>query len=249
MNTVKNPPLRVHICPVGYDLERVVEPIIRMKADKAYLVTYDQSDNATSFIKQIKTSLKEYKHIKIEDSYIDIWDVYQCMGQFHNIIEREKGNHIFINLSTGTKIASIAGMLSCMLWKAEPYYVKIEYPIIDKPIGPQIVSEIQSLPTYSINKPSQKYLNVLKIIKKNSGRMRKSKIISELADLGIIKQQEDHEGHFSEPAKHSQLRTILDPMENEWNYVSITNRGKKSEVSITEQGENALKIFASSEST
>lgn len=43
--------------------------------------------------------------------------------------------------------------------------------------------------------------------------------------------------------KHSQLRAILDPMETKWKFVEIESSVGRSDVSITENGKTALKIF------
>ena len=52
---------------------------------------------------------------------------------------------------------------------------------------------------------------------------------------------------FSEHAKHSQLRTILDPMERTWKFIEIEGKGKRSRVKMTAQGSFALKMFGESE--
>ena len=62
---------------------------------------------------------------------------------------------------------------------------------------------------------------------------------------------------FSEHAKHSQLRTILDPMDDKnashtgpdgrWKFIEIDGKGKRSRVKMTAQGSFALKMFGESE--
>jgi predicted transcriptional regulator len=50
------------------------------------------------------------------------------------------------------------------------------------------------------------------------------------------------------PAKEptlSRLRAILDPLEKHWQFIEVRSRGRKSEVSLTEQGKTALRIFGS----
>ena len=50
-------------------------------------------------------------------------------------------------------------------------------------------------------------------------------------------------------APHSRLRAILDPLEKHWHFVEIRSKGRKSEVSLTEQGTSALKIFGAGTTT
>ena len=103
--------LRVHVSPVGYQSLRISEPLIKMRADKVYLITYS-SDNKTAkeyYNKILKELLQKYKHIKVEEVTINIWDLFECLEKFREIIKSEKGNHVYINVSTGTKITAIAG--------------------------------------------------------------------------------------------------------------------------------------------
>lgn len=237
--------LRVHIAPVGFEFKRVTEPLVRRQADKVYLVAYGQDDKAQRYMAMIKKELKEnYSHIIVKEVYIDIWDLYECIQKFKDIIADEAGNHIYINVSTGTKITAIAGMLSCMLYKAEPYYAKVYFP--DQPqttIPSEQVDDPETLPVYDINKPDPTFVVVLDLLEKSGGKMRKSKIIEKLEEKGIIRQKDETKVDFTKTAKHSQLRAILDPMEYDWNYITVDAKGRRSEVSITEQGRNARKIF------
>jgi hypothetical protein len=58
----------------------------------------------------------------------DIWDLFECLKCYKAIMQREgKTANIYINVSTGSKIASIAGTLACMIWKGTPYYTHIDY--------------------------------------------------------------------------------------------------------------------------
>lgn len=237
--------LRVHIAPIGFEFHRVTEPLIRMQADKVYLVTTAEDDNAAKFFSQIKNELKQnYTHIKVEEVFLDIWDLYDCLEKFREIILNEKGNHIYLNVSTGTKITAMAGMLSCMMWNAFPYYAPVRYPSAKEiKIPTEQVLDPEILETYDIRKPTNEEMLVLSLIQSSGGTMRKSKLIEKLEEEKIIKIRDENVTQLTDAAKHSQLRAILDPMENRWNFVSVESSGRRSEVSITEKGKTALKIF------
>lgn len=240
--------LRVHIAPVGYEFLRVTEPLIRMQADKVYLVTYQADDNAAKFYSQIKKELaQKYKHIKVEEIFVDIWNLDDCIEKFREIILQEKGNHVYINVSTGTKITAIAGMISSMLWNiVTPYYAPVRYPTtkhMDLPTEQVLDSEI--LPVYDIMKPTKNEMLILSLLNTDGGKMRKSHLIEKLEAEKIIKIRDEHITHLSDAAKHSQLRSILDHMEKTWKFVTVESSGRRSEVSITEQGQTALRIFGS----
>lgn len=238
--------LRVHIAPVGFQFQRVTDPLIKMQADKVYLISYDRDDRAAKFFKQIvKHLLGNYEHIKLEEVFLDIWDLYACIEKFREIVLRERGNHVYINVSTGTKITAIAGMLACMLWGATPYYARVSYPSTNEPdpLQTEHVSDRDILPTYDINKPKAEFMLVLSLIKQSRGQIRKAQLIQELESLDVIHPRDESRKEFTEGAKHSQLRAILNPMENEWKYVRVESSGRRSDVFLTEQGDAALRIF------
>jgi CRISPR/Cas system-associated protein Csm6 len=63
---------------------------------------------------------------------MNIWDLFDCLQTCKKIIREEeeqdgKNIHIYINVSTGSKVSSIAGTLACMIWKGTPYYAHIDY--------------------------------------------------------------------------------------------------------------------------
>jgi hypothetical protein len=217
-----------------------------MQADKVYLVSFSEDDDASKFFVQINKELaQKYRHIKVEEVFIDIWDLYACIEKFREIILTEKGNHVYMNVSTGTKITAMAGMLACMLWGATPYYARVSYPS-PKPaidLHTEHVEEPDILPVYDINKPRPEFMLVLSIIEQNGGHVRKARLIEKLEELSVISIRDERKTELSEAAKHSQLRAILDPMGSEWKYVTVEARGRRSEVTITEQGRAALKIF------
>ena len=240
-------PLRVHIAPIGFEFRRVTVPLIHMRADKVYLVKYKNGDEAANFYGQIEGELgQKYKHIQTEDVQLDIWDLYECIGKFREIMLQEKENHVYVNVSTGTKITAIAGMLSCMLWNAQPYYAPVSYEGRKRIVEvSELVSDPVTFPAYGIHKPKPESMLILDLLRRHDGTMEKRRIIKELEAVGIIKKATDGEDDLSASAKHSKLRSLLDPMIRDWSLVSVRGSGRKSEVSIEPQGETALKIFGS----
>ncbi len=133
-------------------------------------------------------------------------------------------------------------MLACMLWKGTPYYAKLNY----EEGGPSVsaekrkVTDTEFLPVYQINMPAPESLQVLSIIRGRGDKMSKKQLIEELQQLKIIPM---HEPAQSKSAPHSRLRAILDPLESHWHFVEVKARGRRSTVSLTEQGKSALRIF------
>lgn len=239
--------MRIHIAPVGYEVRRVTEPLIAMHADAVYLVrhTHD-NDAAVRFLQEIQAELrKKYRHIQVKEVRRDLWDLYDCIECFRGIMQ-EGDNQVYVNVSTGTKITAMAGMLSCMAWGASPYYAPVSYP--DKIVGKHTehVMEPEALPTYGINRPRVEFMQILDILESGGGSARKSRLIDALEGSGVIKSRIDGGAEMSASAKHGQLRSLLDPMEKDWGFVSVKSSGSRSEVSVTGQGRKALKIFGKS---
>ncbi len=233
--------LRVHIAAVDHHIERIVEPMIRLRADKAYLLAFGENDSATEFLKKTKTILKK-NHITIQVEYVDLWDLMACVGKARDIIHDEKENQVFFNVSAGTKICAISFMLACMLWDCEPYYAKTEYNEIkiSKKIIPEKINDVIAIPTYKMITPKPEFLQVLKILKNNDNKIKKKHLIDQLKKLELIFPMGG--ASLSKPAEHGQLRTILEPM-MKMGYVDVENIGRNSFVSVTKQGENTLEIF------
>ena len=215
--------------------------MIRLRADKAYLLAFTEKDAASEYLQKTKTILKNH-HIPVKVIYVDIWDLMACLENLRELIQSEKENQIFFNVSTGTKITAISSMLACMLWNCEPYYAKTEYNEIktSKKIVSEKIQDVVSIPTYKMITPKPEFLQLLKILQENNDKMKKKYLIAELKKLELIYPMWSQ--NLSKPAEHGQLKTILDPM-IKLEYVNVETIGRNSFVSITEQGKNTLNIF------
>lgn len=233
--------LRVHIGTVDHHIKRITEPMIQLRADKAYLLAFSEKNSATDYLKKTITILKNHK-IPVKVVYVDIWNLMECLEKMREIIQEERKNQIFFNVSTGTKISSISSMLACMLWNCEPYYAKTDYAEIKttKKVIPEQVLDIVSIPTYKMITPKSEFLQLLNILQNNNGKMKKKNLIEELKKLEFIYPMGSKA--LSKPAEHGQLKTILDPM-IKLEYVVVESVGRNSYVSITEHGKNTLVIF------
>jgi hypothetical protein len=247
------PELRIHIVTVGFQIRRITEPLIRERADKVYLITRAHEDKATAYLDKVMKILRKEKYLQVEKRAMDIWNLFDCLQTYKKIIneEEEKGGknaHIYINVSTGSKVSSIAGTLACMIWKGTPYYAHIEYndkkdPADDLP--DEDVTIIDEIPVYSINKPKSESLVVLKILDsikeaRKLKMMKKGRLIEELEETGII------DKNLSIGAKHSKLKGLLNSISiagSDNPLVEVEYKGKQSNVILTTQGESTLKIF------
>ena len=217
--------------------------MLSKKADKVYFIRHKEDEESTYY--NFIISKIQDKGIEMYQEFVDIWDLFECIQKFREIISQNSGNHFYINLSTGSKITAIAGMLTSMpIPDVEPYYVHIKYAPqkTKEPIKEDVIKSSSELPVFGINQPPKEHLAALGLLSEHKD-MKKARLIEELENQGIIEQKDMEKQYFSEHAKHSQLRTILDPMERTWKFIEIEGKGKKSRVRITRQGGFALKMF------
>jgi hypothetical protein len=153
--------------------------IVYLMADKVYLFSRSKDDSASDRMKQVQKALEKHSHIEVHDVYVNIWGLFICLEKFREVFDSENksNNHLYVNVSTGSKIISIAGMIACMLWKETPYYAKLNY----EDGGPSVsidkhkVMKTEFLPVYQINMPTLESLQVLSIIRENKGKISKKR--------------------------------------------------------------------------
>ena len=100
---------RIHIAPVGFEVDRIVLPAKQWKADKVYLLVHDNKseDKATAWIKDVKKELKSAK-IESEEVYADWRDIESITKVTRDLLLQLDGNNIYINLASGSKNHAIA---------------------------------------------------------------------------------------------------------------------------------------------
>ena len=244
MTKIEN--LRVHIAPVGYEIDRIVLSAKKMRADKVCLLVHENPsvDRATSFYEKISKQL-EKQNIEIIKEPHDRLDLFKIIKSVKEIIEREKGNIIYVNLASGSKIQSIACMMACMMFNDEknihPFYVEAKdyLGFSGKPISTGI-KEIQDVPIYEIKKPKQRHIDALRIINKKGGRVSK-KEMAELAKqekLIVVNAENESQATFA-----SLDKSIINALENQWKFVKVEKIGRTRWISITEDGKNAAEFL------
>jgi len=241
--------LRVQIAPVGYEIDRVVLPAKQEKADKVWLLIHENKseDKAIPFISKIINQLEKLGIEVIQESH-DRRDLFQIIRAVKNIIEKENGNEIYVNLASGSKIQAIGTMMACMMFNDDsnihPFYVEAKnYPGFDakKPLSTGI-KEIQNVPPYSIKIPDLKLINALRIIKDNGGKITKKKM-AELAEKNnLISVNPKDEEHRSMVRFTSLDKNIIQPLE-EWGFIEIEKIGRNRWITITQEGQNASEFL------
>ena len=87
--------LRVHIAPVGYEIDRIVMPAKKLRADKVILLVHDNpsEDKATKFYEKISSQLKKL-NIEVSIEYHNRVKLFQIIKTEKKLIKAESGNII-----------------------------------------------------------------------------------------------------------------------------------------------------------
>lgn len=247
-------PRRVQIVPLGVEYARLRVPIMEWRADVVVAVEYAESEGEIPYLDDLLAELRANDRIELDVLECDIFDLYAALGTIAGAIEEYAGDEVYVNLSSGSKITAIAGMLACMATGARPIYARPDYGpdaerLPEEPLHDE-VAEVFELPTYPIERPSRMHVVVLDFVRESAasagatGRYRGASK-SDLIDFAL-----DREFAFvveSEATTRKGLYRLLDthvvrPL-LEKGYVSVEKVGRRKFVALTSEGENALRAF------
>ena len=234
--------LRVHIAPVGFEIDRIIVPATNMRADKIWLIGHNNlsQDKARPFLEKVRKTL-EKKNIEVKEVTADRYRLFDIVRTIKEIISEEKNNDIYLNVASGSKIHAVGMMMATMIFddrsNLHPFYAQAKeyhYTKISEPHTTGIEA-IHDLPTYRIHTPRKKHLDALKILVDNDGKMKKKEMaeIAEEQKIIIIN---------AEPSNHSQARfasldkNIISPLENDWGYITTEKVGRNRWIHLTDEG-------------
>jgi hypothetical protein len=250
--------LRIHIAPVGFEVDRIVLPAVRKKADRVWLITEKpshQEDKGSPYAKSIARKLKE-SNIDCQQASADRIDLFDILRALRTIIMREKGNHILVNVSVGSKIQAIASMMACMMFKdmatIRPYYVvpeRYNTILLDEKKNQETegMKDIISLPEYKIEIPNEKLIKCMHMISLHKDNKITKRELKDLAlNNNLIqvgkKDTQDKEERRDQAAYMALNKNLIEPL-MEWKFVSVEKIGARHIVSLTEEGINALRFL------
>ena len=161
---------RVHIAPLGFEIDRIMLPVKETKSDKLWLLIHEKTaeDKSGPYLDKIKKECKKI-NVELKIAYADRLSLFKAIKTIKDIIEKEKGNYIYVNVGSGSKIQAIACMMACMILKGcdnlQPFYAEPEsYAAFEGKQQSFGVKDTIPLPTYEIQTPKPKLLEALKII-------------------------------------------------------------------------------------
>jgi len=240
--------LRVHIAPVGFEIDRIVIPAKNMKADKVWLLIHENpsEDKAGPFVEKIKKQLKKEK-IDVVIERHNRMDLFKIIKSIKEIVTKEEGNDIYVNLASGSKIQAIASMMACMMFNdkksIKPFYAEAEtYPGFEGKQMSYGVKNLIEIPTYQIHTPKPELVKALQIIIKENGRLRK-KDMAELAEKENLITVNAREENYTQARFSSLDKNIIQPLVEQWKFVEVEKIGRTRWVKITPEGINASEFL------
>ena len=239
--------LRVHIAPVGFEIDRIVLPAIEMRADKVWLVQHSNpgADKAGGYAKKIESKLKKEK-IDVDSIKADRENIFSVLKAVRDLFMKEQENDIYVNASSGSKIQAIACMMACMMFKefnVTPYYaIPKSYPATDGEQQSTGMEGIVELPQYQIQKPKSEIIQALKIIKDHNGKITKKEMasLSQENQLITVNAREENQ----DQARFASLEAnIIQPLSENWKFIEIQKIGRNRWIKMTPDGDNAAKFL------
>jgi len=239
---------RVHIAPLGFEIDRIVLPLKETKADKLWLLVHEKTaeDKSGPYLEKIKKECKKLG-VKLEISYADRLSIFKAIKAVKEIISKEENNYIYVNVASGSKIQAIACMMACMILKEckniKPFYAEPEkYAAFEGKQQSFGIKDTIPLPIYEIQTPKIKLVAALRIVYEHKNQRLTKKEMAELAEeqeLIIIDSQHNH----SQARFASLDKNIIEPLENDWGFIEIEKIGRNRWIKITEEGLNAAEFL------
>lgn len=231
---------RVHIMPVGYEFERIIQPAQQSRADRIVLIGHiadEQGSDGMSHWENVTDALSELE-IPYEEKRCDIFDLYSSLGAIAEAVSTHANDDVYVNVSTGSKITAIAGMIASMVLESTAYYVRAKNYSED----PSQITGVMNLPAYPIDAPDQEQVHIMAFIEtwvEHEGPPTKGEVIhfSEQENMSYVSQNVAGKG------KYRLLdRNIVEPLK-ERGWIEESKIGRNKILELTADGAGALQAF------
>jgi len=240
---------RVHIAPLGFEIDRIVLPLKETKADKLWLLVHEKTaeDKSGPYLEKIKKECKKLG-VELKLSYADRLSIFKAIKAVKEIISEEENNYIYVNVASGSKIQAIACMMACMILKEckniQPFYAEPEkYAAFEGKQQSFGIKDTIPLPVYEIQTPKPKLLQALKIVHQAKNQKITKKEMAEIAEEQELITINSEERNHSQARFASLDKNIIEPLEKEWGFVEIEKIGRNRWIKITEEGQNAAEFL------
>lgn len=250
---------RVHVVPLGYEYDRILEPIERQRADLVYLLADDEVD--ADYHASLRAAIESIvRDVRTESC--DLSDVYAVLGKVTTLAARHADDDVRVNVSGGGTIAAVGATIACMDvdTDATAYHVEPEsyaHDGTDEPASAGTAAT-ETLPTYPIDSPTPDQVAIMQFLAdpsewdgfddRRTTPPKKKDLIEFARDEGLSfmadrTPPEERPGGADKGAFRVLGSRILGPLEED-GYVTVESRGRRYAIELTERGENAATAFA-----
>jgi predicted transcriptional regulator len=191
--------MKIHLLISGWDRERSIWGCMRLGADKIYVIVpepHEREGIESWWNKKTRKVAEEMKkkfskYFKIELLPVIYEDYIDCFKKIIKVIreEKERGNDVYVNISSGSHVATSAAIFAASLTKCKAYYViakRYDNVLKEKDrfisYGGRSVIEVPLLP---ISYMSTVEIELLKIIQKE-GRIAVSELARKARNLFTV---------------------------------------------------------------
>jgi len=234
---------RVHLAAVGFEVERLFQPMVSMHADIALLLMRSTTDRQRAMETFHEVSrLLDAKGVRVEPVYCDLWDTNDVVNTLGGIFSAAPAHSYFFNASTGPKPACIAGVVAASYWPVQTYYVAADYdaPIVHGAQDYPVKGQPSFFTALSVEGPDSGSMAVMTHLVKRGEPVRKKDLIAAMETQGLIGLRSQRAA--TPQALHGQVDTILWRLEK-WGFVQLSGHGKGLRISLTEHGKGGYLMF------
>lgn len=230
---------RVHVLAIGGERSRIVDPLFDLKADVAVLLTPTDTPLA-AFEQELLDRLDGIDRLQLVTIGVDRYDFERSLQAFTRAITAYEDQDVYLNVTPGTAITSVAAMLAAQTTGATPYVVQpADARSASDPEGPA-AGEITELPVLDVQGPSDEQLRVLAFLYCVERATKK-----ELIQFGTDQQlpfiaateSSSREGCYRLLESH-----IVEPLASA-DYIEVRTVGREKYVAIDRRGVVALSAF------
>lgn len=254
-------PRRVHIAPVGYEDSRIYLPAEERGAEIVVLLRHSQNNpRADACLERAVEGLHQ-REIDTEEAECDFFDLGSSLDNILSLVSDYPNDHVEINLSSGSKITAIAGIIATMIEDAEPYYAKPDGYLLDSEDSltefdedfttasvTQGLEEIITIPSIPGIKPNCELIKILRFIQQNQPASPQEGVqkieVNRFAleeDMGLVATT-DKTADEADEIYDLTNREIFNPL-SERDYIEFTSTGPgRGQIRITKRGENLVEI-------
>src|SRR5271157_2646860 len=104
MNEREDRRRHIHIIPLGYEIDRIVRPVLNEKdlVEKVFVLRLpDDQETAIGFLENIKDQFTE-NGVKYEEETCDLFDFNDTLAAFSTIIARHDSKEVLFRINAST---------------------------------------------------------------------------------------------------------------------------------------------------